>query len=83
VKCAISPTIFHLIESFFVGNVGSEKEIFLLQIMSVVCWVTYWRNEADASLQWRRFKRSAPSQPSGVASAAAPPGGALSHCVLS
>ncbi|XP_071676525.1 uncharacterized protein [Lolium perenne] len=53
------------------------------QIMSVVCWVTYWRNEADASWQWRRFKRSAPSQPSGVASAAAPPGGALSHYLTS
>nr|XP_051208274.1 uncharacterized protein LOC127325517 [Lolium perenne] len=31
---------------------------------SVVCWVT----EADVSCQWRRFKRSAPSQPPGVAS---------------
>jgi hypothetical protein len=29
-ECAIMPRIFHLIESFFVGNVRSKKEIFFV-----------------------------------------------------
>jgi hypothetical protein len=50
-ECAIMPRIFHLIESFFVGNVRSKKEIFLLQIMSVVCSLIDWKTEADVSWQ--------------------------------